>query len=65
MPAFAPVLRPPELGILAGVGETVELADPADPVDPVDPPPAVDTVVLEEELVVVDDAKMYPLNCAP
>lgn len=50
MAALAPVLRPPVLGVWEDVGETV------------DPVLVADDGILEEELVVEDGAKMYPLS---
>ena len=49
MPALAPLLRPPVLDAGDDVGETVD-------------PVLLANEILEEELVVVDGAKMYPLS---
>lgn len=53
MAALAPVLRPPVLGLWDDVGETVGLVLVAN------------DSILEEELVVEDGAKTYPLSWTP
>jgi hypothetical protein len=63
MPAFAPVLRPPELAAFDDVAEPVGAVLVADAVVPV--PAPVPVLEEEEELVVVDGAKLYPLSWIP
>ena len=56
MPTLAPVLRPPVLEVWDDVGETV------DPVLLANDEVLLGKDILEEELVVEDGAKIYPLT---